>query len=312
VRQRLALALAALALAACAHVAAPVAAPVAPPASDLTRWLGDLDSPRRSVYRIAAAYVAHAGPAALDSLAARLPGASPVLRDHVKLAVGTMLLTSVTPDDVARRPALRALGAAELARADRDAAALCASREYERDIGVPSDSTMRHHDALLALRGWAVPAAVALTQCKGASGRVFGVHLLMELKAGGQAASLAALTGDSAIVIAGEDEPQERATIAALAGGYARGYPFANHGPEVAGGVPRTVPGDAEEFLGAVAREDGVEMPEYALVNRLRDDAKTATARSWDEYWQRARPVLEAMWDAPAAPGTTPSKETPR
>jgi hypothetical protein len=310
VRQRVALAVAGLLLAACAHVAAPPPARAQGP--DLERWLGDLDSPRPSVYRIATAYVAHAGPVALDSLAARLPGASPVLRAHVKLVVGVMLLTSVTLDDMARRPALRNLGAAELAAAARDAAALCASREYETDIGVPSDSTMRHHDALVALRGWAVPAAVSLTQCKGASGRVFGMHLLMEVKAGGQAAALAALSGDSTVVIAGEDEPQERTSIAVLAASYARAFPFSNHGLVVEGGVPRTLPVEAEEFLGAVARQDGVDMPEYALVNRLRDDAKTKTARTWDEYWQRARPVLESMWDAPAAPSAAPTKETPR
>jgi len=308
VKQRVALLFAAFALSACAHVATPDT----PPAPELSRWLGDLDSPRPSVYRIAAAYVAHAGPVALDSLAARLPGASPVLRAHIKLAVGVMLLTSVSPEEVARRATLRALGAADLDAAEGHAAALCASHEYERDIGVPSDSTMRHHDRLVALGGWSAPAAVSLTQCKGPTGRVFGLHILMELKAGGQAASLAALSGDSTIVIAGEDEPQERTTVAALAASYARAFPFSNHGPEVAGGPPRTVPGEAEEFLGAVARQDGVAMPEYALVNRMRDDAKTATARTWDEYWQRARPVLESMWDAAAAPATPPTKETPR
>ena len=108
-----------------------------------------------------------------------------------------------------------------------------------------------------------------------------------------------ALEGDSTIVIAGEDEPQERTTVAALAASYARAFPFSNHGPVVEGGVVRTVPIDAEEFLSAVARQDGVEMPEYVLVNRLRDDAKTATARTWDEYWQRARPVLENLWETP-------------
>jgi hypothetical protein len=296
-----------LALAACAHVAVPAAAQA--PAPDLTRWLNDLDSARPSVYRIAAAYVAHAGPAALDSLAARVPGADATMRAHLGLAVGVLLLTSVTPDDVARRPALVALGMNELASADRHAAALCASHEYERDTGTPADSTLRHHDALVALRGWAVPAAVALTHCATPTGRVFGLHVLAELKAGGQQAELAALAGDSTVVIAGEDEPQERTTIGALAASYGRDFPFTNHGPILPGTVARTVGGEGEEYLSAVARQDGVAGPEYVLVNRIRDDAKTSTAHTWDEFWQRARPVLEAMWDAPT---NAPSKEAPR
>ena len=314
-----------LALAACAHVAAPGPAPdgsvsaVPGPAPELTRWMDDLDSARPSVYRIAAAYVAHAGPAALGFIEARAADANSTRRAHLRLAVGVLLLTGVTPEEVAKRPALAALGAAELASADRHAAALCASREYEHDTGTPSDSTMRHHDALVALRGWAVPAAVALTRCATPTGRVFGLRLLAELRAGGQQAALAALAGDSTVVIAGEDEPQERTTIAALAASYARDFPFTNHGTVIPGTVARTVGGEGEEYLSAVARQDGVTGPEYVLVNRMRDDAKTSTAHTWDEFWQRARPVLETMWDAPtttapttAAPTTAPSKEAPR
>jgi hypothetical protein len=303
-----------LALAACAHAVGAAPGPAPSPAPELTRWIDDLDSARPSVYRIAAAYVAHAGPPALDALAARAPGADSTMRAHLGLAVGALLLTSVTPDELAKRPALTALGAAELASADRHAAALCASREYERDTGTPSDSTMGHHDRLVALRGWAVPAAVALTRCPTPTGRVFGLHLLVELKAGGQQAALAALGGDSTVVIAGEDEPQERTTIAALVASYGRDFPFSNHGAVIPGTVARSVGGEGEEYLAAVARQDGVDGPEYALINRMRDDAKTATAHSWDEFWQRARPLLEVLWDAPATstPTNASSKEAPR
>ncbi len=282
-----------------ALLAGTLALAVAPPAraQGLERWLGDLSSPQPTTYRIAAAYVAHAGPAGLDSLAAWLPGATPTMRAHVKLALDVMLLTSIVPDELAHHPTLRALAATELAAADRHAAALCASREYEREIGALSDSTKAHHDALVALGGWAAPAAVQLTRCDSPTGRVFGARVLVELRAGAQAAALQALTRDSSIVIASEEEPQGRVTVGELARSYVAGFPFSNHLPGV--GPPRTVSSEAEEFLNAVVRADGVGEPEWRIDNRLRDEAHTATARTWDEYWSRARAVLAPTWDAP-------------
>jgi hypothetical protein len=157
---------------------------------------------------------------------------------------------------------------------------------------------MRHHASLVALGPWAVPAAAELTRCASPSGRVFGLHVLAEIRAGGQRAALAALANDPAVVIASEDEEQARTTLAELADQFARGFPFSNHAP----GAPPKAATEAEEYLNAVVRSEGLDEPEWRLDNRLRDEAKTDSAPTWDAWWQRARPVLETLWDGPPEP----------
>jgi len=47
-------------------------------------------------------------------------------------------------------------------------------------------------------------------------------------------------------------------------------------------------------YLDGLVRPDA---PGFDLANRVRQQpAKPTWARSWEEYWQRAAPVLEEVW----------------
>jgi broad specificity phosphatase PhoE len=55
---------------------------------------------------------------------------------------------------------------------------------------------------------------------------------------------------------------------------------------------------EAENYADWLDVFAGGEPNRFELVNRLRSEAGTHNAESWDDYWRRAKPLLETVWDA--------------
>lgn len=278
-------------------------APAAAAAQDGPKeWLKRLGSDRPAEWRIAQAHLARLGAAALPDLAALAAKADAPLRQRVSEVVAMMLLKKVTPAQLAEHKALAELVRPEFERAEAHLKLLLDAKKYdsgERGLGPPGSkppplsSERKAVKALTDAGGWAVPAALRLIDGKTPASRIYGAEILTWLSATAQRTLLDQLTADKTAIEIFRGDFMDRTTVGKVVGDWLR-----THSAFVAQAKPDPKYAacfEAEGYLIWLARFAKGKADDTDLVNRLRQ-AGTIKAASWDDYWERARPLLEKFF----------------
>lgn len=126
---------------------------------------------------------------------------------------------------------------------------------------------------------------------------MYAMRLLLNMEATGQKPTLDTLLKDTARVpVFHGDFIANEAIGDTLAQRLRVQHPFVGAKPEYAAAY------EAEpyvKYLDWLAR--GVKAnPDYALINRIRQEGNAYDSPSWDEYWKRAAPILKEVWNTPA------------
>lgn len=266
-------------------------------------WATKLRSEKPSEWRIAQAYLAHAGAEALPVLAELADGADAGLKQRLKETLGLMLRNAVGPEPVRKHPKLWALGEPELKTANAARKVLAGSKEYDSgELGpmppeIPRPKLTPPRQAvrdLLALRGWAVPAALELLADEQPGSRMYGVEVLTLLNAIGQYPAVKAVVKDDGRIDVSRGDATGKTTVGAQTAEWLKQGRLR---PASAPDEEHAVAYEAENYADWLDVFAGGKPNRFDLVNRLRMGAGTIKAKSWDEYWRLAKPELEAAWD---------------
>jgi hypothetical protein len=272
-------------------------------ADEVKAWAAKLRSDKPSEWRVAQAQLAHAGDQTLPELAKLADGADEAMKQRLKETVSLMLRNTTGPEAVRKHPKLWALGEGELKKASEALKKLAGSEKYDSGEvgltppGVPKPPLTPPRQAikdLLALRGFAVPAALELLEDKQPGSRMYGVELLTWLNAIGHYPAVKKMTKDDGRIEVSYGDASGKTTVGAhtaqwLKQGLLR--------PASAPDEKNAVAYEAENYLDWLDVFAGGKPNQFVLLNRLRQEAGTLEAKSWDDYWRRAKPVLEAAWD---------------
>jgi hypothetical protein len=279
-----------------------VAGPVA--ADDTVKtWAAKLQSDKPSEWRVAQAQLAHAGADALPELAKLADGANEALKKRLKETLSLMLRNAAGPEAIRKHPRLWALGEAELKKAAEALKKLAGSEKYDSGElgpippGVPEPPLTPPRQAikdLLGSRGFAVPAALELLADGQPGSRMYGVEILSRLNATGQYPAVKGVLKDDGRIEVSHGDYTTKTTVGAETAAWLKRGMLR---PASAPGEKNAVAYEAENYLDWLDVFAGGEPNRFVLLNRLRQEAGTIEAKSWDEYWRRARPVLEAAWD---------------
>lgn len=305
-------------------VATPVPAPASAQAEaelrdKVQRWIADLASDQPGFSEEATIQLAHVGAPALDALEARCPSpkdtrnekasnptkpaVTPVDPTHLKAVLELMLLKTISPQDVSSRP-----GLAELCHEDLDAAEQIAAKFEDsrvvadaREGGLGPNGAIQLPETsgellwmkqLREMGGFAAPAVIKLCHSKNPAARIYGIRLVARLTMSSQVPLIRSLSNDMAT-----------ATV--------------SHGDSFG---PEQVKHVLEESMNSRLRfepPEGMRLPGFracyepesyvdhllpetvwgyaAVTNRLRVEAKSSDATTWDDYWARARPLFREI-----------------
>jgi hypothetical protein len=272
-------------------------------ADDAKAWAARLSAEKPSEWRVAQAYLAHAGAAGLPELDKLADGAGEPVKQRLTEAVSLTLRNAAGPDAVRNHPKLWAVCEPELKKAAGPLKVLAGSKEHDSgELGltppgarVPPLTPPRQAVAdLLALRGFAVPAALELLADKEPGSRTYGVEILRGLNAVGQYPAVEKLLTDSGPITVSHGDYSDKTTVGRQTAAWLKGGALR---PASDPKDKRAVCFEAENYADWLDVFAGGKPNRFELVNRLRQEAKTIDAASWDDYWRRARPVLEKAWD---------------
>jgi hypothetical protein len=249
-------------------------------------------------WREAQLRLASAGPVALRAL--DRPGLlrTALGRQRVREVLRLGLLLSVPVSELDRHPRLRALIAEQvewgrvLARAlsRRSWIATPDSVEVPQPAGwTEPGRRVNPLDELLGLRGFAVPAALAMLHDDRPAARVYGCVVLYHLGAVSAADSLAPLLSDSrGVRVSGGDyiygttvAQTARENTQRLVG--ARGSRFRFEAPLELVAYQALPPG-----IGGLECDH--------LLSAIRSQSRSLDAATWDEWWDAARPTWNDWW----------------
>jgi hypothetical protein len=266
-------------------------------------WAAKLPSDKPSEWRVAQAYLAHAGAEALPELAKLADGAGETLKLRLKETLSLMLRNAAGPEPIRRHPKLWSLGEPELKKAADALKQLAGSEKYDSGEvgpippGVPEPRPTPPRQAindLRALRGWAVPAALELLEDKQPGSRMYGVEILRDLNAIGQYAAVQKMRKDNGSIVVSHGDYILKTTVGAQT---AQWLKLGALRPASAPDEKYAVAFEAENYADWLDVFAGGKPNRFVLINRLRQEAGTHVAKSWDDYWRRAKPVLETVWD---------------
>lgn len=266
-------------------------------------WAAKLRSDKPSEWRVAQAYLARAGVEALPPLAELADAANDAMRQRLKETVGLMLRNAAGPEPIRKHPKLWALGEPELKKASAALKVLAGSKEYDSgELGLsprnapppPLTPPRQSIKDLLELRGWAVPAALELLGDKQPGSRMYGVELLTLLNATGQYPAVQKVLKDDGQIQVFHGDYTTKTTVG---GQTAEWLKQGRLRPASAPNEDGAVAYEAENYLDWLDVFAGGKPNRFDLVNRLRTEAGMYKAKSWDDYWRRAKPVLAAAWD---------------
>lgn len=266
-------------------------------------WAAKLRSDKPSEWRVAQAYLAHAGAAALPDLEKLADGADEALKQRLKETVSLMLRNTTGPEPIRKHPKLWALGEPELKKASEALKKLAGSEKYDSGEvglmppGVPKPPLTAPRQAindLAGLRGFAVPAALELLADKQPGSRMYGVEILRRLNAIGQYPVVQKVLKDDGPIAVFHGDYTINTTVGKQTAEWIKGGSLR---PASAPEEKYAVCYEAENYADWLDVFAGGAENRYVLVNRLRTEAGTHKAESWDDYWRRAKPVLETVWD---------------
>ncbi|OAI54778.1 hypothetical protein AYO44_14195 [Planctomycetaceae bacterium SCGC AG-212-F19] len=277
--------------------------PTAEAGETVKTWGAKLQSDRPSEWRVAQAYLAHAGIEAVPELEKLADGADGAMQRRLKETLSLMLRNTAGPESIRKRPKLWALGEPELSKAAGVLNKLAGSHTYDSgELGLmppgtappPLTPPRQAFNDLLGLRGFAVPAALELVADKQPGSRMYGLEILRGLNAIGQYSAVQKSLKDDAPIAVFHGDYTSKTTVGAQT---AQWLKLGALRPASAPDEPYAVAYEAENYADWLDVFAGAEENRFVLVNRLRLEAGTLRAKSWDDYWQRATPVLTAVWD---------------
>jgi len=268
-------------------------------AGEADQWVEKLKTDKPSEWRMAQAYLAHMGPAALAELEELADGASRRIRQRLREVVALMMAKSIQRAELEEYPRLTAICAKKFHRADKLGRRL-SGLSYK---AVTSERVVLTSFELAELGGLGVPAFVKLTEDDSPQSRFYGGTGLRVVDATSQLPILLRLTKDEGIVyqLHGDYEshlpigqrilPTYEDMLAAKEDVVREGQGYLRQLWWYHEGTPQQVP--------RVDRKDGIS--------------------TWDDFWREAKPLMEAAWDSetqevkpeppvspPAAPKTPP------
>ena len=280
-----------------------VAVPTAGADETVKAWAAKLQSDKPSEWRVAQAQLAHAGADSLPELAKLADGAGDALKKRLKETLSLMLRNAAGPEPIRKHPKLWALGEPEWKKASEALKKLAGSKEYDSgELGLmppnapppPLTPPRQAIEDLRELRGFAVPAAVELLADKQPGSRMYGVELLTRLNATGQYPAVQKMVKDDGPVAVFHGDYTRNTTVGAKTAEWLK---QGNLRPASAPDEENTVAYEAENYLDWLDEFAGGKPNQFVLVNRLRQEGGTIKSKSWDDYWQRAKPVLQSVWD---------------
>jgi hypothetical protein len=260
------------------------------------RWIAKLDAKDPGEWREAAANVARLGSAALPALEKVAAGANEKLQGRVKATLAAMLLESLDPALLDAHEKLRAIARPEIEKARTAAACLVEAESYDSgELGPlpptapPPPPTAARKALADVLDGgaFAVPVALELCAAKTAASRFYGIDLLRQLGAHGQARALETLAAD-------------KRPVSVSHGDYSVNEPVGTYATSVLVAMRAHHKGAAAydegiAYLRALEGRSSVGIRDGTkLMLLVRDKGRAGDSRSWDDFWKRARPVLAA------------------
>jgi hypothetical protein len=273
--------------------------------ASMRAWVHTLRSSDPAERVIAQAYIAHSGTPSLAELDKFARTKDVVLRRRVKEVVSLMLRKTVGPNEIRKYKTLWHLVEPELRKASVALQSIANQKDYDSgDVGLILEGTTvkispprSAVEQLVEMRGFAVPLALELLMDKQPGSRMYGVEILGRLDAVGQLSALQSMLKDDGHITVSHGCYWDETTVGAetprwLAAGHLRRATY----PEDKDTVKYKQYShtfEAESYLFWLS--DSVGVGSYDLINRLRRDAGTMHATSWEDYWSRARPVLTTI-----------------
>jgi hypothetical protein len=280
------------------------------PASDvrtrkLQGWVADLVAVQPGVAEEAIIQLAHAGLPALDVMEQSAASAGGTLRNQMRSVLSLMLLRTVTVDDVSRRPGLSALVRTDLAAAEKLA------EKFERVeviiaeggntvngpipiINYPDEPQWSKQ--LADCGGFAAAAVVKMCRSTNATARACGVRLIARLVMTPQLGLLRMLEKDAGSAKLFYGCYHQRRTVGEIVNEAMKSelrFSAVEVGPSL---VDRRVSHEGSLYIRqALALEQRWGDPGIVVLNLNWMDATVLEAKTWDEFWERARPRFREM-----------------
>lgn len=260
--------------------------------------------------RIAQADAARDGVKSLPALEEFSGTRDQALAQAIREVVALMLLKSVAYDQLSQYPGLSQLCLPEFDRAKECAALLSHATDYdsgEEGLSIdPSPATRQSSPQrqairnLLQMHGWAIPAALELSEQKEPASRLYGAEILRGLEAWGQSAAWDRLSKDPGMVMVSYGDHEITHRIGELVTEWLKNsttYRLAK-----THWTPEQDIALANSYVVWLVRfQEGTTdgSAGWKFLNELNKEAHVSEAQGWFEYWERARPVLQRRWAGP-------------
>lgn len=275
------------------------------PVSSVSLLLEQMASADLTDRRLAQVHLAHKGTDALATLAAASDTRDDRLEQSIREVVALMLLKSVEWTELSQYPRLRELCRPQFEQARAHARHLAGADRYDsgehglRPPGPPPPLSPEREAlyAMVGLHGWAVPAAVELCADDMPSSRLYGAEVLRYVQAWGQTTVWQSLLQDDGAVTIFRGCYDEHTTVAGAVGDCLRVNSSYRDFSDP--NAPRHTACVAEGYalwLGQFDKGGPASPIDTTLTGMLRQYADTMAATSWDDYWNRAEPVLRDTW----------------
>ena len=270
----------------------------------VTKWIAKFQSVSEAEWREAEANLARMGSVVLPELEKLAEGADVELQSRIKDTVALMLLKTVSLEEFYQYKTIVVLSAPETNRAKALTEILKNAKEYDsgavaKGLSVPPPSDVRKAmSQVVRFGGFAVPAAVELTNGDKPASRLYGAELIRMVQATGQVNIFEKLRKDSTRIDVDHGDYISHTTVGEVILGWIEDiYPIdKRHLPDPTYAVCL----EAAQYVHWLEGKGGD--PHHRritsqLVNRLYEETQTCNATSWEDYWNRARPILREYYD---------------
>jgi hypothetical protein len=231
--------------------------------------------------------------------------AKPPLEETIRAVLSVGLLKSMQLDALRPHSRLFDLVKEHVEEGYKSAEILTGSKKYDSGAvgllppGSPppemSDSRKAFRE-LVRLRGFAVPAVQRLASDPSPASKKYAADVLIQLVATSQKDLLLKLGHDGGEISTSHGDYVERTTVGdSVLRTLKNEAPFRYWFPAESRVGPISEP---EEYVSELCDELNPDSYTglFPVTNALRQEAKTVDAKSWDEYWERARSVIEKIY----------------
>ena len=253
-----------------------------------------------------AAQLARLGPEGLPYLETLTDEATPRLVETIKAILSVALLKSTQPDELMLHGRLLDLVRADIQEGYRVAEALAGAEKYDSGENTaffmaspPPElsAPWKAIEKLVRLRGFAVPAVQRLAGDPSPASKRYAADILILLVATSQKELLLDLARDGGEISIWHGDYSETTTVGGSV--FRRLKNVSPFGYWLGSESAVKAISEPEEYVSELCDErhpDSHTRSSFPVTNTLRHEARTIDAKSWDEYWQRARPVIEKIY----------------